>query len=110
VYEKTIRDTFNDETHVSVENGDRVHLRVGAPDDMLYTPKQARQLARALKRAANVAEGKPAKAKKPAVIVDHEDDTWHLTANGKYSLSLTNERAVCTRAMIRRDYGIREER
>lgn len=79
--------------------------------DAFVKPQDARRLARALNRAANVAEGKPAKKPKPAEIIDGEGDTWYLHTNGKYSLRQrpNPDDAVMTRRKIREEYGIKVE-
>lgn len=105
-YEKTIKDVFDDAADVSV-TGERVQV-LSADVDMLYTPKQARRLARALKRAANVAEGKPAKAKRR--VIDGDGDTWKLGDNGLYSLPSEPHMPPRSLDAIRNTYGIAGER
>jgi hypothetical protein len=93
-YDKTIKDTYGDDAVVEAGNGGNVYLHVGADGDMSYTPAQARALAKALKRAANVAEGKPAKpakAKKvqeiagPEIVENRIGIQLHRNADGTYS-------------------------
>lgn len=92
-YSKTITDTYADTVLVEAGAGDHEDDTIGSvyltPDedvsDFSFTPTQARSLAKALKQAANVAEGKPAKAKKtPGTYVDCDGDVWHLCPDGKY--------------------------
>ncbi|GAA0627438.1 hypothetical protein HPO96_37055 [Kribbella sandramycini] len=118
----------SDDTTVHDNCGDSLSVRVEGTVDVrnttgylitCYTPKQARQLARALKRAANVAEGKPAKKPKPRVIVDGEGDTWYADDDGGYTLGNTEDNGFRSsytphvrqsRKAIRKEFGIREER
>ena len=115
-YEKHVKDSLGDPARVWTGGG---HVGLQYPQgerNMAYTPKQARRLARALKRAANVAEGKPAKAPKPAVIVDGEGDRWRHAGRGLYTcegheLDCTNPdlHVRQTPDAIREAYGIRDE-
>lgn len=110
---KTIKDTYGDD--VIVDTLGNVYLTVNdsasrSSANASLTPEQARKIARALKRAANVAEGKPAKAPKPSVIVDGDGDDWHLSANGCYALFGPTDDANRTRSYLRAEYGIQEER
>ncbi|MGW5402652.1 hypothetical protein [Streptomyces sp. NPDC003952] len=106
-YTKTIRDTFEDTAEVSGASGSvDVELSTRL---LIMTPAQARALAKALKRAANVAEGKPAKASKPDSFVDGDGDTWHLSPNGFYSLDEPSTGAHRTMRDVRREYGIQDE-
>lgn len=111
-YEKTIRDHAGDGIDVAaLPDGEDQEPRVRTESDdltMLYTPSQARKLAKALKRAANVAEGKPAKTPKAkqATITDGDGDTWHLCPNGLYSMTEGNTDAHFTAAGLIGAYGI----
>lgn len=132
-YHKAVADTY--ERSVTVDAYPEIDLagvrgRVYLDGDKLHgyslTAAQARRLARALKRAANVAEGKPAKPPKgpkfPRVIVDSDGDSWYRTDDGdedRYTLGNTPDngwRAPArwasdqTSAHVRAQYGIAEER
>jgi hypothetical protein len=117
VYEKTIPDHFGDPVVVTLDTDDTVALRVtdctrgGATSDATLTPDTARRVARALKRAANVAEGKPAKAKKPRTIVDGHGDRWSRNADGTYTMhgAVIPELKDLSLARIRERYGIQDE-
>jgi hypothetical protein len=116
-YDKTVKDIENDTARVAASDVDPVvelctRQEIGHGSVYLaLTPKAARRLARHLKRAANVAEGKPAKAPKPQLIIDGVGDTWHLSDNGHYWCGTSPSRhAAWTRVEIRNRYGIREER
>lgn len=53
--EVAIEDRFGDELTVSADLG-QVHVDGAPVSDWLFTPRQARKLAKALKRAAKAAE------------------------------------------------------
>lgn len=104
-FPKTITDTAGDSTQVRVA-GDEVHVSADTgrgPAPMYFTPKQARRLAKTLKRAANVADGKPAKPK-PNTITDNDGDVWHLRTDGAYVFAGGDP---MRRSEIKRLYGIR---
>lgn len=90
-YEKTVKDTYGDNVNVETESNSNVYLFVfdSAADSRSIaslTPDQAREVAKRLKRAANVAEGKPAKANKgPAALYDRDGARWDRTAAGRYA-------------------------
>lgn len=91
-YEKTVKDTYGDD--VVVDTCGNVYLTVNdsARDSVAkasLTPEQARKIARALKRAANVTEGKPAKPPKPSVLFDRDGAPWDLVDSGRYVYSGT---------------------
>lgn len=122
-YSKTIADDFSDDVAVTATDGGYVYTDTVFRDEecqMAYTPAQARRLARALKRAANVAEGKPAKAKKPAlpsVIVDGDGDWWYRGDDNSYTVGnalddgwRSTAYAAHTRDEIQGLYLIKEER
>lgn len=96
-YEKHVKDALNDSARVWTCGG---YVGLQYPEglrNMAYTPEQARRLARALKRAANVAEGKPAKAKKapkvPTEFRDGDGDYWYLSPNGFYGIDAPSDTA-----------------
>ena len=107
-YRKTISDTASDTATVEVAG--TVDLRV-TDDLMCFTPAQARKLARALKRAANVAEGKPAKAPKaetktgPAIYEDRDGDLWYRGPNGLYKCGVEFPEYNWTLAELEETYG-----
>lgn len=56
---KTIEDTSHDTTRITIEFGEvRMHCRESGYDitDMYFTPKQARKVAKALKKAAKLVD------------------------------------------------------
>lgn len=122
-YDKTIKDTEGDTARVAADPTDLVvelwtRQEIGPGSVYLaLAPDAARRLARALKQAANVAEGKPAKEPKPPrVLVDGEGDKWDRVGRGLYTCR--GHEYDCTRPgfhvrqtpdAIRERYGIREE-
>lgn len=112
-FEATIKDTEGDTARVVAHGTDNdvdfwTHQAMGNIGVYLnLTPEAARTLARALKNAANVAEGKSVK---PDTITDEDGDVWSLQGNGKYSLfDREGNDAVMTRRKISEYYGIKAE-
>lgn len=113
-YEKIIKDTEGDTARVVTQGADRnvdFWTQQATGDQRVYLnlpPKAARALAKALREAANVAEGKPNKAPKPETVDDGDGDTWYLHANGKYSLYRRTDQddAVMSLRQIREHYGL----
>lgn len=114
-YDKTVKDIDNDTARVAASDVDPVvelwtRQEIGHGSVYLaLTPKAARRLARHLKRAANVAEGKPAKAPKRPDVIDGDGDVWHWRGTG-YILHNCDRDEPVPLEHIRREYGIREER
>ena len=121
-YAKNLQDTYGDEVIVEADDEGyegAVYLKVsdfcGAEDGVStaeLTPAAARSLAKALKQAANVAEGQPAKKSKPAEIVDGEGDRWVLNDGGTYNYEFADGNTYYmgrTRNDVRRQFGIDEE-
>jgi hypothetical protein len=118
-YDKTVKDIENDTANVAASDVDPVvelwtRQEIGPGSVYLaLTPKAARRLARHLKRAANVAEGKPAKAPKVSAnqareIVDRYGIVRTLRDNGRYSCATPT--GILTREEIDCHYGIAEVR
>ena len=122
-YDKTIKDTEGDTARVAADPTDLVvelwtRQEIGPGSVYLaLAPDAARRLARALKQAANVAEGKPAKEPKPPrVLVDGEGDKWDRVGRGlytcrdhEYDCTVPEHHVRQTPDAIRERYGIREE-
>lgn len=114
-YSKVLRDCVDDEITVTAlrdEDDDYARVRTDGEGTMLYTPKQARKVAKALVRAANVAEGKPAKPPKPpAAVTDGEGDTWHRNPDGTYSCAGCLSEWYTNKSLdyVRDTYGIQGE-
>lgn len=116
-FEKIIKDTEGDTARVvahGTDNNVDFWTRQALGNIGVYlglTPKAARSLAKALNKAANVAEGKPARKPKPATITDGDDDIWYLHSNGKYSLHQREDAndVIMTRRSIRDHYGLKAE-
>ncbi|WP_405061912.1 hypothetical protein OG474_09725 [Kribbella sp. NBC_01505] len=106
MYEKAIKNQYGDGVSVTVEDDGFVWLSVSdhgevCSDDLM--PTTARKIAKALKRAANVAEGKP--AKQPKSVQDVDGDRWYLCPNGFYSLTKDSDAARSTLDFIAEAYG-----
>lgn len=117
-YNKTVRDTYEDSAVVEVDDvtsdaDTRVYLTVRefAKDQVAalsLEPAQARRLARALKRAANVAEGKPAKTPK-ARVIDGDGDVWERVGDDLYCCPSETHLGDRSVAGIRSEFGIAGE-
>lgn len=96
-YDKTIKDTEGDTARVAADPTDLVvelwtRQEIGPGSVYLaLAPDAARRLARALKQAANVAEGKPAKAPRkdapPQGVISGSGIMFRRDPNGTYSTS-----------------------
>jgi hypothetical protein len=93
-YDETTKDTEGDTARVVARTIDPDSVEVWARQSLgnlgvylNFTPDAARAFAKHLKRAANVAEGKPAKLRKRDAdqLVDRDRDVWTRQADGHYT-------------------------
>lgn len=91
-YSKTVKDNYGDPTTVEADKGNlvvEVITDTGSDRvEMVFSPAAARKLARHLRKAADVAEGKDSE---PETYVDIDGDYWYPAADGNYWCGLPGQ-------------------